>query len=144
MIKLTLNDRPVELTDEVCQQLTDKYKADKSPVWNEVYIRRALLEMTNNKCAYSEAPLDTHGNYWHIEHFRCKKKYEKKDDSVKYEYDPEKEKPIIRASICNGEQVAGFKNKETGEFHEIMIIRDQSELNEFMKTYGLDHVDKEY
>ncbi|MBO7355193.1 MAG: aspartate dehydrogenase [Lachnospiraceae bacterium] len=76
--------------------------------------------------------------------FFTKKKYEKKDDSVKYEYDPEKEKPIIRASICNGEQVAGFKNKETGEFHEIMMIRDQSELNEFMKTYGLDHVDKEY
>ncbi|MBQ1897194.1 MAG: aspartate dehydrogenase [Lachnospiraceae bacterium] len=51
---------------------------------------------------------------------------------------------MIRASICNGEQVAGFKNKETGEFHEVMMIKDQGELNEFMKTYGLDHVDKEY
>ena len=76
--------------------------------------------------------------------FFTKKKYEKKDDDLKYAYDPEKEKPIIRASICNGEQVAGFKNKETGEFHEVMMIKDQGELNEFMKTYGLDHVDKEY
>ena len=25
-----------------------------------------------------------------------------------------------------------------------LTIKDQGELNEFMKTYGLDHVDKEY
>ena len=63
MIKLTLIDRPVELTDEVCQQLTDKYKADKSRVWDKEYIKDALLKMTNNKCAYSEAPLNKHGTY---------------------------------------------------------------------------------
>ncbi len=61
-----------------------------------------------------------------------------------YKYDPEKEKPIIKASICNGEQVAGFKNKTTGQFSEVMFIKDNSDLNLFMKTYGLDHVDKEY
>ncbi|MBP3754089.1 MAG: aspartate dehydrogenase [Lachnospiraceae bacterium] len=61
-----------------------------------------------------------------------------------YKYDPEKEKPIIKASICNGEQVAGFKNKTTGQFSEVMFIKDNEDLNLFMKTYGLDHVDKEY
>ncbi len=61
-----------------------------------------------------------------------------------YKYDPEKEKPIIKASICNGEQVAGFKNKTTGQFSEVMFIKDSSDLNLFMKTYGLTHVDKEY
>ena len=61
-----------------------------------------------------------------------------------HDYHPEKEKPIIRASICNGEQVAGFKDKETGEFHEVMLIRDQRDLTEFMNAYGLEHVDKEY
>ena len=71
--------------------------------------------------------------------------FSKKNTYVpKYEFDPEKEKPIIRASICNGEQVAGFRNKETGDFHEIMFIRNQEELSEFMKVYGLEHVDKEY
>ncbi|MCR4728223.1 MAG: aspartate dehydrogenase [Lachnospiraceae bacterium] len=61
-----------------------------------------------------------------------------------YDYNPEKEKPIIRASICNGEQVAGFKNLETGEFHEVMLIRDSSDLAEFKQVYGLEKVDKEY
>ena len=61
-----------------------------------------------------------------------------------YKYDPEEEKPIIKASICNGEQVAGFKNKTTGQFSEVMFIKDSSDLNLFMKTYGLTHVDKEY
>ena len=61
-----------------------------------------------------------------------------------YKYDPEKEKPIIKASICNGEQVAGFKNKTTGQFSEVMFIKDNEDLNLFMKAYGLDHVDKEY
>ena len=75
MIKLKLIDKPVELTDEVCQQLTDKYKADKSSVWNKAYIRNALLRMTNNKCAYSEAPLNINGTYMEVEHFRCKEKY---------------------------------------------------------------------
>ena len=61
-----------------------------------------------------------------------------------YDYDSEKEKPVIRASICTGEQVAGFKSRNGGEFHEVMLIRDNDDLKEFMKTYGLDHVDKEY
>ena len=61
-----------------------------------------------------------------------------------YDYNPKKEKPVIRAAICTGEQVAGFKSRSGGEFHEVMLIRDDDDLEEFMKTYGLDHVDKEY
>lgn len=68
----------------------------------------------------------------------------KPGSEVSYRYDPEKERPVIRASICTGEQVAGFKEKESGEFHEVMLIRNQKELDQFMKTYGLDHMDKEY
>ncbi len=52
--------------------------------------------------------------------------------------------PAIKCSICNGEQVAGFKNIETGEFHEIALIRNPKELEDFKTLYGLDHVDKEY
>ena len=61
-----------------------------------------------------------------------------------YDYNPKKEKPVIRASICTGEQVAGFKSRSGGEFHEVILIRDSDDLKEFMKTYGLEHVDKEY
>ncbi len=59
-------------------------------------------------------------------------------------YDPGKEKPIIRASICSGEKTAGFKDKTTGAFREVMLIRNQRDLDRFMKEYGLDRIDTEY
>ena len=70
--------------------------------------------------------------------------FKKKEISTRFEYDPNTQEPVIHASICNGEQVAGFKDKKTGEFHEIMLIRGQKDLSDFMKAYGLDHVEKEY
>ena len=67
-----------------------------------------------------------------------------KKSHFKYVYDPGKEKPVIRASICTGEQVAGFKDRKTGAFHEIMLIRNTKDLNEFKKTYGVEQIDTEY
>lgn len=61
-----------------------------------------------------------------------------------YDYNPSKEKPIIRASICTGEQVAGFKDLVTGQFHEIMLIRGEKDLEDFKKAYGVEKVEKEY
>ena len=41
---------------------------------------------------------------------------------VKKTYDREHMKPVIRASICTGEEVAGFKDIRTGKIEEIMLI----------------------
>ena len=60
------------------------------------------------------------------------------------DYDKENQKPVLRCSICNGEQVAGFKDIHTGKFEDVMLIRDERELQIFMETYGLDKIDKEY
>lgn len=61
------------------------------------------------------------------------------------DYDKEDKKPVIRASICTGEQVAGFKNVHTGKFEEIMLIRGQSDLDKFKAMYGIDEeIGKEY
>lgn len=59
-------------------------------------------------------------------------------------YDPQNEKPILKCSICNGEQVAGFKNLHTGEFSEIMLIRTPADLKQFKETYQITEVTKEY
>ncbi len=60
-------------------------------------------------------------------------------------YDKENLKPVIKASICNGEQVAGFQNIHTGEFEEVMLIRDNADLVEFTSQYGItDKLDKIY
>ena len=37
-----------------------------------------------------------------------------KKKTVTKTYDQENKKPVIKASICNGEQVAGFKDIHTG------------------------------
>lgn len=75
MIKINLIDPPTELTAGVKQQLTEKFKQDGSPVWKKPYIERALLEMTNSKCAYSEQLLNTKSSYMEIDHFKHKDKY---------------------------------------------------------------------
>ena len=41
---------------------------------------------------------------------------------VKKTYDREHMKPVIRASICTGEEVAGFKDIRTGKIEENMLI----------------------
>ncbi len=46
--------------------------------------------------------------------------------------------PVIRCSICTGEQVAGFRRKDTGVFEEVMLIRSEADLQAFRDTYGIE------
>lgn len=59
-------------------------------------------------------------------------------------YDKEFQKPVLKCSICNGEQVAGFKDLRTGKFEEVALIRSGKELEDFMKAYGISEISKEY
>ena len=47
-------------------------------------------------------------------------------------------RPVIRVSICTGEQVAGFRDPATGKFHEAMLIRDGADLRAFLREYGVE------
>lgn len=51
---------------------------------------------------------------------------------------------IIKCSICNGEKVAGFKDKKTGQFTEVMLIQKEEDLEAFKQRYGVETVKKEY
>ena len=60
-------------------------------------------------------------------------------------YDKENKKPVIKASICNGEQVAGFKDIHTGKIEEVMLIKSPADLENFKAMYGIDEeIAKEY
>ena len=60
-------------------------------------------------------------------------------------YDKENKKPIIKSSICNGEQVAGFKDIRTGKMEEIMLIKNRADLEMFKAMYGItEEIIKEY
>ena len=60
------------------------------------------------------------------------------------EFDPANQIAVLKCSICNGEQVAGFKDKKTGHFTEVAFIRSPQELNDFLQTYGITDIVKEY
>ena len=59
----------------------------------------------------------------------------------KIEYDKENQKPVIRSSICTGEKVAGFRDLNTGKFTEVMLIRDNKDMDEFLTTYDISVVE---
>ena len=56
----------------------------------------------------------------------------------KKSFDTENKKPAIKASICTGEKVAGFRDIHSGKFEDIQLIRSENDLDEFKKTYGID------
>ncbi len=60
-----------------------------------------------------------------------------KKKAVRKTYDKENQKPVIKASICNGEQVAGFQDIHTGAFEEVMLIRNAEDLFQFKDEYGI-------
>jgi len=53
-------------------------------------------------------------------------------------YDKSGKIPVIRSSICTGEQVAGFKDTVSGRFEELMLLRDGKDLAEFLQRYQVE------
>jgi hypothetical protein len=70
--------------------------------------------------------------------------FQKKAAKPDIPYDAARQRPVVRCSICTGEQVAGFRDVENGHFTEVMLIRNDADLEKFKKTYGLENVTKEY
>lgn len=60
-----------------------------------------------------------------------KPKWEKKS------FDRTRKRPVIRASICTGEQTACFQDLKTGHLEEIMLLRTPADRTEFLETYGI-------
>ena len=53
--------------------------------------------------------------------------------------------PVLIASFSNGEQVAGFKDIQTGKLEEVMLIRRAEDLETFKIMYGIEgEITKEY
>ncbi len=68
--------------------------------------------------------------------------HKKKKETL--QYDPGRKTPVIRCSICNGEQVGGLKDLETGQFEEVMLIRTTDDLLRFQELTGTKEIPKEY
>jgi 5-methylcytosine-specific restriction endonuclease McrA len=83
MIRVHRTPKPVELTDQIQHELTEKYKAltveerktSKGAVWRLDYIYVALDQMSCSKCVYCECKLGEQGNNLTADHWLPKKIY---------------------------------------------------------------------
>lgn len=68
----------------------------------------------------------------------------KRNTVVAVKYDPTKQKAVLKCSICNGEQVAGFQDIHSGKFEEVMLVRSEADLQYFKQQYGVKEISKIY
>ncbi len=68
----------------------------------------------------------------------------KKSKMQKVTYDPQEQKPVIRASICTGERVGGLKDLKTGKFTELQLLRSDSDVEAFCEACGVETVETVY
>lgn len=62
-------------TDWVTEQTANFIANTELRVWNVGFLKKALLEMSGNKCAYSEIRLQEEGKHMEVEHFLPKALY---------------------------------------------------------------------
>ena len=70
--------------------------------------------------------------------------FKKKEKPEKISYDPAEKYPVIRCSICTGEQVGGLRKRGNGAFEELMLIRDDRDLQTFCEMMGTTEIPKEF
>lgn len=67
--------------------------------------------------------------------------FRRRQNSRKVLVDTEGKIPVIRASICTGEKVAGFRDIKNGRFEEVMLIRNDDDMATFLNDYDLEEDD---
>ena len=67
--------KPLKLTKNLQDRLTEKFKSTGAAVWNRDFIKDSLLTMSNRKCCYCESILLNESNFLEVEHFHPKNKY---------------------------------------------------------------------
>lgn len=58
----------------------------------------------------------------------------------KITYDKETEVPVIKSSICTGEKTAGFMEINGGRYHDVILIKNESDIEEFKAACGVDEI----
>lgn len=84
------------------------------------------------------------GGYSDWKKFYFKIKVKTQGERRAVPYDESKHEAVIRCSICTGEQVAGFRSREDGNFVGVMVIQSEKDLESFKRLYRVDDVRKIY
>ena len=70
--------------------------------------------------------------------------FRKKKNTLTVDYDPAEQKPVIRCSICTGEQTACLNNLRNGRLTEIMLINNSADLEAFQAACGVHEIERVY
>ena len=62
---------------------------------------------------------------------------------AKIPYDPATQRPAVRRSICTGEMTAGFIDRQTGKFQDLMRLDGPQGLRDFCDAIGVREEDVE-
>lgn len=59
-------------------------------------------------------------------------------------YDPERQQAVLKCSICTGERSQAFWTGRPGISLDVMLIRNEKDLEAFQKHYKLSGISKIY
>lgn len=68
--------------------------------------------------------------FWGLKMFSKKTK-------EKMDFDRNLFQPAVQTGICTGEMTFGFLDKRTGRFTGSRLVKDNAELEEILRSYGL-------
>ncbi|QWC23577.1 HNH endonuclease [Bacillus haikouensis] len=94
MIKIHKKECPLELTEDLKEQLTEEFRKTGKAVWKQDFIVKALLESSHSKCCYCECKIDRESKYMEVEHYHDKKH----NDSLVVDWD----NLLPSCKRCNG------------------------------------------
>ena len=63
--------------------------------------------------------------------------FRRKREETRPAYDPQRQQPAVRRSICTGEMTGGLVDRDTGRFHELELLRTREELRSFCAKMGV-------
>jgi uncharacterized protein (TIGR02646 family) len=125
MIRLKLFPKPNELTPEKQKELTIEYQNQKTKVWDQPYIKKNLLKMSDEKCCYCECKVTEESKYLEVEHFFPRHIY------------PEKvlewENLLPSCKRCNGKK----GSHDTGIIPLIHPVNDNPKEHLYFKNYQI-------
>lgn len=64
--------------------------------------------------------------------------FHKKEGSSHLHFDPDKEEPAVRKSICTGEMTVGFLLRGSKHFRDVQVVHSQAEVDAFCRAIGAD------
>ena len=68
----------------------------------------------------------------------------KKKRTFDFIYNPAIHKPVIHCSICTSEKIAGFMDRNTNKFIEVLCIKEDKDLEDFKGDYQLNEIERIY